>query len=79
MTTQKLGNIIARNNGYGRASMIIIDKRFRKGTGKVEYHIPYGWRKNTTDEYVSNSYRRNFGWKNTYYQHAITVIRLNVI
>jgi|WetSurMetagenome_2_1015567.scaffolds.fasta_scaffold526152_1 hypothetical protein len=30
----------------------------------------FGYRKCTTGEYVSNAYRQNFGWKNTYYQNA---------
>ena len=29
-----------------------------------------GYRKLTTDEYVPQAYRANFGWKNTYYQAA---------
>lgn len=35
----------------------------------IEYSRP-GYRKNTTNEYVPNSYRANFGWKNTYYSPA---------
>ena len=77
MTIQKLGNIIARKNGCGKDTIIIVDKRFKKGNGKVDEHIPFGFRKITTDEYVPNNYRKNFGWKNTYYQHAITTVRLN--
>lgn len=38
--------------------------------------IPRGYRKNTTGEYVPNSYLNNFGWKNTYYQHASLYITI---
>ena len=37
-------------------------------------YTPYGYRKNTTGEYVSHAYRSNFGWKNTYYQRAILAV-----
>ena len=40
---------------------------------KADYIRP-GYRKNTTDQYVPNAYLYNFGWKNTYYQHARLVI-----
>ena len=39
-------------------------------TPEEEGFIPCGYRKNTTGEYVPNAYRRNFGWKNTFYQRA---------
>ena len=68
---QKRANSVARRAGYGSATSIII------GDGdKVISHTPYGYRKRTTGEYVSNSYRNKFGWKNTYYQHAETVVML---
>ena len=62
-------NSIARKNGYGRATEIILGNE-----DKIVSHISYGYRKYTTGEYVSNKYRSNFGWKNTYYQHAETVV-----
>jgi hypothetical protein len=58
MTT--LANSIARAAGYGSATRIIIDRRMRKGTGKVVARTRYGYRKCTTDEYVSNAYLRAF-------------------
>lgn len=71
-----LANIVARKNRYGFASS------YEWGSeSKVLRRTPYGYRKHTTGEYVSNSYRRNFGWKNTYYQNALTHVsikRLNV-
>ena len=48
-----------------------------KPTGIVE-RTEYGYRKYTTGEYVSNAYRRNFGWRNTYYQEAHTRVRVNI-
>lgn len=66
---KRLANTIARSKGYGAATKIIFG-----GENKVVSHTPYGYRKYTTGEYVSNAYRNKFGWKNTYYQHAITEI-----
>ena len=74
---QTLGNSIARRAGYGLATEIKIDRRLKPGTGYVAEHVAYGYRKNTTGEYVPNKYRANFGWKNTYYQHAETIVVLN--
>lgn len=66
---QKKANIIARKNGYGTATTIILGAE-----NKVVSHTCYGYRKYTTGEYVSNKYRANFGWKNTYYQAAETTV-----
>ena len=67
--TQRKANAIARAAGYGKATHIIYGD-----TEGVIHHTPYGYRKSTTGEYVPNAYRSNFGWKNTYYQYAITVV-----
>jgi hypothetical protein len=77
MKTQKLANIIARKNGYGKATEVIIDTSLPKGTGRVLKHINRGYRKCSNGEYVSNAYLNNFGWKNTYYQHAVTIVAVN--
>lgn len=74
---KKLANSIARKNGYGFATKILIDKRYKKGNGKVVSRTDCGYRKKTTGQYVPNSYMNKFGWKNCYYQNAETVIRLN--
>lgn len=66
---QQVANSIARAAGYGRATEIVAH-----GFVGVVSRTPYGYRKWTTGEYVPNSYRRNFGWKNTYYQNAETVV-----
>ena len=66
-----LANRIARANGAGRATEIV-----RSGFDGVVSHIKYGYRKYTTDQYVPNSYRAHFGWKNTYYQAAKTVVSI---
>jgi hypothetical protein len=64
-------NVIARQYGYGFATA------YQFGDcEKIISRTNYGWRKNTTDEYVPNAYRANFGWKNTYYQNAITIVQI---
>lgn len=68
---QKKANAIARKAGYGRATKIVLGDEDRI----IERTCP-GYRKNTTDEYVSNAYRSNFGWKNTYYQAAKTIVMI---
>ena len=70
----KLANSVARKEGCGTATEI----KFSPDAicGKVVKHIHYGYRKYTTGEYVPKKYLANFGWKNTYYQHAETVVAL---
>ena len=68
---QKRANQIARQAGYGTATEIIFGD-----AEKVVSHTSYGYRKETTGEYVPKAYLNNFGWKNTYYQHAETVVML---
>ena len=72
------------NEMFGDNAQEVIDmvrdevKRFRTNWSAISFvnneHIAgftrCGFRKNTTGEYVPNAYRNNFGWKNTYYQHA---------
>lgn len=70
---QRKANSIARKNGYGIATSIVFGDE-----NKVLKHTPYGYRKHTTGEYVSNAYRSKFGWKNTYYQRAETTVQLKV-
>ena len=62
-------NQIARSAGHGRATRIIEGNR-----DCVLSHVAFGYRKISDDQYVPNSYRSNFGWKNTYYQKAATVV-----
>lgn len=69
---QKIANKIARAAGHGKATHIIMGSQNR-----VVCHIRYGYRKKTTGEYVSTSYRNKFGWKNTFYQSAQTVVELD--
>jgi len=69
MKIQKLANSFARKNGYGKATKITISETATElAIGET---VSYGYRKHTTDEYVSNAYRTKFGWKNTYYQAAV--------
>lgn len=66
---QRRANAIARAAGHGKATEIVFT-----GQNAVISHTPYGWRKYSTGQYVGNTYRTKFGWKNTYYQHAETVV-----
>jgi Rod binding domain-containing protein len=72
-TDQQLANTIARKAGFGLATRITYD--LTKGDCVIDRIRP-GYRKISTNQYVPNAYRRRFGWKNTYYQPAITVVNL---
>ena len=71
---QRRANTIACRAGHGRADVVRIGARNR-----VLSHTAFGYRKYTTGEYVPNAYLANFGWKNTYYQHAETVVEVTPI
>lgn len=64
-TLQQFANSVARRNGHGRATKVVIGDKT-----KIVDWTSYGYRKYTTGEYVPNKYLANFGWKNTYYQNA---------
>lgn len=68
---QRRANRIARRAGYGSATSVSFGDADR-----VVTHTSRGYRKHTTGEYVPNKYLSNFGWKNTYYQRAETVVSL---
>jgi hypothetical protein len=70
---QLRANRVARQNGWGRATEVILGTQDR-----ILRTCDYGYRKNTTNEYVSAAYRANFGWKNTYYCHAECVVEISV-
>ena len=72
MNIQKRANSIARKYGAGRATQIIVGD-----VDRVLSHTRCGYRKYTTGEYVSSGYRAKFGWKNTYYQRAETIVEIN--
>ena len=77
-TVQQFANAAARHFGYHRADHIVVCEMENPASrSKMIDHTSYGFRKFTTDEYVPNSYRNNFGWKNTYYQNAITTIGIS--
>ena len=73
---KRIANSVARKKGYGKATKIILDSEISEP--KVLSHTSYGYRKYTTGEYVPNSYRNKFGWKNTYYQNALTTVTLPI-
>jgi len=68
---QRAANSFARKNGYGVATTVIVGAEF-----KILDRVKYGYRKITTGEYVPTAYRNKFGWKNTYYQEAQTVVEI---
>ena len=68
---QTTANIVARDNSMGRATKIIKGENL-----EMVSSTDFGYRKNTTDEYVSNAYINNFGWKNCYYQSAECVVSI---
>lgn len=74
MYLKKLANSIARKHGCGSASSY----KFGLTDGIIS-HTRYGYRKKSTGQYVPNAYRSKFGWKNTYYQHAETVVQLSFV
>ena len=69
---QMKGNKVARSYGCGFATKVMIGKE-----NKLLKRTEPGYRKKTTGEYVSKAYLKNFGWKNTYYQCAITEVEIN--
>lgn len=71
---QLKANRLARKYGHSRATQI---KLIDEGEDRVISTARRGYRKFTTGEYVSNAYRNNFGWKNTYYQPAECVVAIN--
>lgn len=72
-TLKQYLNAFARENKYGFYTHIIPGEKLQ-----IIKRLPAGYRKYTTGEYVPNAYRANFGWKNTYYQHAITKIEVPI-
>lgn len=70
----RTANVAARKAGYGRATEIKINPDIPEP--RVVHHTRFGFRKFTTGEYVSNAYRAKFGWKNTFYQNAETVVEI---
>lgn len=68
-----MANSVARKFGHNTATTILFGNVKEP---KVIDRTPYGYRKYTTGEYVSNAYRNHFGWKNTYYQKSLTTVLL---
>jgi hypothetical protein len=65
---QTIANSFARKNGHGRATKVTLSAAVT--VPMIGETTRYGYRKHTTGDYVSNKYRSNYGWKNTYYQAA---------
>ena len=79
---RKMANIYLRSLGRGyrgaRATHIVCSTIAADMRIHANYSCAGGYRKITTNEYVPKKYRRNFGWKNTYYQLAINVVAVPV-
>lgn len=73
MTTQKYANRIARAAGYQRATKIVYGR-----VDRVVSHRDHGYFKDSTGSRVPNAYRNKFGWKNTHYEPAVTVVEVAV-
>lgn len=71
---QKRANAIARKEGFRRATKIILGNEDR-----VISHVTCGYRKRSNGEYVKSGYLNNFGWRNTYYQHAETTVMIKKV
>lgn len=74
---------LARELGFRGATLVtIVESRDYPtdviGESTIIRSCKYGYRKYTTGEYVSKSYRKNFGWRNTYYQPAVCHVKIVV-
>jgi len=68
-----MANSIARKWGKGKATTILFGNIKE---AKVIDTTASGYRKCSDHQYVPKAYLRNFGWKNTYYQHSLATIVL---
>jgi hypothetical protein len=75
-TVSQFANSFARKNGWARATKITLIPEGEKI--RVTDSKQFGHRKNTTGQYVPNAYLANFGWKNTFYQHAVYELEIPV-
>ena len=66
-----LANRIARENGHSKVTKIV-----RLGYSGIVETVRSGYRKYSDGSYVNGRYRKNFGWKNTYYQPAICIVSI---
>lgn len=75
---QQACNAYVRSIGrYNRATHITVATDPDSPPFRFFKAVRPGYRKFTTGEYVPNSYRSNFGWRNTYYQHAETHVEIS--
>jgi len=63
----------AMRHGFG-AQSVRVEIRPELTEPKILSRTDPGYRKKTTGQYVPNKYLQNFGWKNTYYQCADTLV-----
>jgi hypothetical protein len=69
----KLANSCARRARCGKATEIVFAD---VPEPVVTERVRFGYRKHSTGEYVPRAYLRKFGWKNTYYQPAVTKVAI---
>jgi hypothetical protein len=69
---QRTANSVARKLGCWRADEFIFGEE-----NKIVKRIHCGYRKKSNGQYVPNAYLKNFGWKNTYYQHSFTKVMIS--
>jgi len=70
---QTIANSFARKHHFFKATTILFGNIKEP---KIIDWTPCGYRKCSNHQYVPKAYLRNFGWKNTYYQHALTTVVL---
>lgn len=74
-TLQSYANAVARANGHGSATSIVI--RADATEPKIEDFTRHGHRKKSNGQYVHNAYLMK-GWSSCYYQAAKTVVAVPV-
>ena len=71
-TLKQFANAFVRRESTGNSATKLIPGEKLE----IVHHLDFGYRKKTTGEYVPNKYLNNFGWKNTYYQHAVNEVEI---
>ncbi|NCU38995.1 hypothetical protein EOL96_08230 [Candidatus Saccharibacteria bacterium] len=74
-TLKQAANAFAKQDGWNRATAVKAAETEEPSMGEC---TRYGYRKRTTGEYVPNAYLANFGWKNTYYQNAVSEVSVPI-
>ena len=70
-----MANAFARDNSWNTATTLTVSEYGNFQLGETKN---FGHRKKSNGQYVPNSYLSNFGWKNTYYQHAVCEVKIPI-